>query len=150
MKVPCNTHLSIVVADFLPLDDKASRTIPVKQFPGYVKLLHSDRDSSFEDHFQVIKRIYWYIMRSFTLSQAINKLPKGSNLIAKKQSNVPKNRFENICSCMCVYHTLCVCDHHSHTHTRAHTHTQMTTHVLSCLWLMGMKALTTSMHRGLM
>ena len=54
MKVPCNTHLSIVVTDFLPLDDKASRTIPVKQFPGYVKLLHSDRDSSFEDHFQVI------------------------------------------------------------------------------------------------
>ena len=36
------------------IDGEVLKAISVEEFPGFVKLLHEDRDSSFEDHFQVV------------------------------------------------------------------------------------------------
>ena len=47
-------HQYIVFIVTRVIDGEVLKAISVEEFPGFVKLLHEDRDSSFEDHFQVV------------------------------------------------------------------------------------------------
>ena len=47
-------HQYIVFIVTYVIDGEVLKAISVDEFPGFVKLLHEDQDSSFEDHFQVV------------------------------------------------------------------------------------------------
>ena len=47
-------HQYIVFIVTCVIDGEVLKAISVEEFPGFVKLLHEYRDSSFEDHFQVV------------------------------------------------------------------------------------------------